>query len=198
MNMLKHVADWNKPEVRELISAAVSRINTIANDLMNPPKKEIKEDIAHNFAVDCAVTSIMKEKKAAFANENVRFNLSISPIALLVKGDVSSFQRALSNFINNSVDAMKEDGVSICVSVQEYEDRVLVQIADNGIGMSPETISKLGQLSFSIGSNKFRTGSGYGLGVKGSVELLTQMGGSVQFSSILGQGTTVTMSLKKA
>ncbi len=76
-------------------------------------------------------------------------------------------------------------------SYSEREDQIIIQIVDNGKGMSPEVLRQA--------RNPFLTtkpvGSGTGIGLSLTERIIKRHGGMINVSSKEGEGTTVTMTL---
>jgi len=100
------------------------------------------------------------------------------------------FARALTNVIENALHAMPGGGrLSITSRALPDRSRVVVEIADTGIGMDEEALRKIFEPYFSTKA----TGTGLGLTIaKRNVELI---GGAIAVQSARGVGTTVTITL---
>jgi signal transduction histidine kinase len=106
--------------------------------------------------------------------------------------DRTLFARALTNIIENAVHAMPSGGrLSIEMSrvpvTAEYQEHVLVRIADTGIGMEPDAVARIFEPYFSTKA----AGTGLGLTIaKRNVELNR---GRIEVTSQRGVGTTVSI-----
>lgn len=107
----------------------------------------------------------------------------------LVLGWPSALREAITNLIFNAVDALPEGGV-IRLSAQTQGDRVIVEVADTGIGIPQEALRRVFEPFF---TTKGARGNGLGLAiVYGIVE---RHDGVVSVSSPPGKGTSVSISL---
>ena len=123
----------------------------------------------------------------------MRFPISLPPVLI----DPNQLESAVLNLCLNARDAMPNGGV-IIVSGREAQideaNSVLLSVADNGTGMSKETLARAAEPFFTTKG----VGKGTGLGlamVKGFVE---QSNGHIQIRSEPGKGTTVELSLPVA
>ncbi len=107
--------------------------------------------------------------------------------------DRTLFARALTNVIENALHAMPGGGrVSIRARRADLEPRVVIEIADTGVGMDAEALARIFEPYFSTKA----TGTGLGLTIaKRNVELT---GGTIAVTSERGAGTTVTITLPAA
>ncbi|HEX6374675.1 MAG TPA: ATP-binding protein [Allosphingosinicella sp.] len=121
----------------------------------------------------------------------VRFDLAKEiPICLI---EPSQFNAAILNLVVNARDAMP-DGGEIRISTRPWcfdsgssreNACLLVRVADNGEGMSAETVARIFDPFF---TTKGRTGTG--LGVPQVQAFMQSVGGQVRVMSRLGEGTT--------
>lgn len=120
-----------------------------------------------------------------------------APDALMMEGDPGKLQQMLLNLLSNAV-KFTEAGGSVTVTAElSGDNRVMLQVADTGIGMSPEQIPVALAIFGQVDTRLARRYEGTGLGlplVKSIVEL---HGGEFVIDSAAEQGTTVTVSLPR-
>lgn len=104
------------------------------------------------------------------------------PKELYIYGNSSKFKQAFVNIIKNSIEALKEEG-DIQIWAYEKNGKISIHIKDNGEGMEPEVLSRLGEPYF---SNKTK---GTGLGLMVTFKIIEVMSGSISFFSEKGSGT---------
>ncbi|ASA26011.1 sensor histidine kinase [Paenibacillus donghaensis] len=104
------------------------------------------------------------------------------PDDLWVRGNSSKLKQAFINIIKNSIESFGEDGV-IYMYAARKENKVIIRIKDNGEGMEPEVLSRLGEPYF---SNKSK---GTGLGLMVTFRIIEAMQGEIRFVSQKGAGT---------
>ena len=104
----------------------------------------------------------------------------------------AKFKRVLSNLINNAVEATESNG-KVDVVVSSRESWCVIQVRDNGKGIPPEILRKLGERGASYGK-----ADGSGLGIFHAHEIINSEGGNLTITSVVNQGTTVTIELPRA
>lgn len=109
-----------------------------------------------------------------------------------VLGDAVELREVLVNIIYNAFDAMPSGG-EVRMSSQEIDGRVVLTIADNGTGMTPEVKSRLFDPFF---TTKGKDGTGMGMAV--SFGIIRRHNGSIAVESEPGRGTTFCISLPMA
>jgi len=105
--------------------------------------------------------------------------------------DPEGMSRAILNVVTNALDAVegRPDGrVSISVAVDHDARLVRVTVADNGAGMSPETLADIFTLFVSTKGSR-----GTGLGLTVSRKILREHGGDIRAESVEGSGSTFTL-----
>ncbi|WP_433746955.1 ATP-binding protein [Falsibacillus pallidus] len=108
-----------------------------------------------------------------------------------IYGSKVELKQLLVNIMKNSIEAMKNGG-EIRISSRTEGDYAVVEIADEGVGMDPDEIKELGTPFYSLKS------SGTGLGLMICYNILEKYGGSLEFKSKKGAGTTAFLTFKKA
>lgn len=97
-------------------------------------------------------------------------------------------QRAISNIVENALHAMPDEG-SLLVSVSRQNFELELVIADTGVGLEPDALSRIFEPYFSTKVS----GTGLGMAIaKRNVEL---NGGKIAVASQRGKGTVVTIAL---
>lgn len=94
------------------------------------------------------------------------------------------------NIFFNAIQAIKGKG-EIYISTKQKDKYVWIKIRDNGIGISPESLTKIFLPGYTTKQERFRTGLGLAI-----CKLIIQgHGGKIRVISVLGEGTTFTIIL---
>ncbi len=121
----------------------------------------------------------------------IQFDLELDP-QCFSRIHVSDFREVLTNLVFNAVEAMPQGG-TITIRTRLSRDTVVIDLADTGIGMSKEVVTKI--------FDPFYTTKGIGnsgLGLSVSWSLIARIGGEIQVKSRPGKGTVFTIKLPKA
>ncbi len=114
----------------------------------------------------------------------------------MVRADKESIRQVFTNLIHNSIKYGKEGGVTK-LSFYDMESYILIEVSDNGIGISPENLKHVFERFYRVDKSRSRDAGGTGLGlsiVKHIVEAHKQ---KVTVRSTHGQGTTFGFTLEK-
>jgi signal transduction histidine kinase len=142
-------------------------------------------------SVPALIEEVVEPYRAGLSNRiaiEVKAPADLPPVMI----DRTLFARALTNVIENALHAMPGNGWLVIASRQSRVDgreSVVVEIADTGVGMDRDALTKIFEPYFSTKA----TGTGLGLTIaKRNVELI---GGRIDVRSERGAGTTVTITL---
>ncbi|MDZ7900245.1 MAG: HAMP domain-containing sensor histidine kinase [Arcicella sp.] len=116
---------------------------------------------------------------------NIEFDVIIKDFEAVIEGDMVLIEQVLINLIINAIDAVKEQPnptITLSVSMNQ-EERPVIEVQDNGVGMSAELIDKIFVPFFTSKAN----GSGIGLSL--SKQIMTLHKGTITVNSAEGKGT---------
>ncbi|MBI3535899.1 MAG: hybrid sensor histidine kinase/response regulator [Deltaproteobacteria bacterium] len=189
---------------RILLRSAVQRIQDIANDLLNKHKKtkplntNTSNDntrLVHDVSwLPGIIESSVSEKRLSLKSQDgmiIETRLSLASYSSFSKINQMELKRILSNILNNSIDAMKNNG-KVFVSLSNNESFNLISIEDTGKGIPEEILKKLGTRGFSYGKS-----NGNGLGLHHAKSVIEQLGGKFEIQSKLNHGTEITICIPK-
>ena len=101
----------------------------------------------------------------------------------------AGLKEAMSSLVTNAVEALPHGG-EISFRTRVSGEEVLLEVGDNGGGITPEIMDRIFDAFF---TTKGPASSGLGLSI--AYNLITQQGGKISVDSEEGKGTTVTISL---
>jgi CheY-like chemotaxis protein len=138
--------------------------------------------------------------------EDIELTCSLLDRPWTIRADANQLQQVLVNLVINARDAMPE-GSRVAISTRHEAggalpesdpqaamgDRVVIAVADTGVGITDEVKTHLFEPFFTTKP----AGKGTGLGLATSYGIVTQAGGAIDIESVVGQGTTVRVSLPR-
>jgi CheY-like chemotaxis protein len=134
----------------------------------------------------------------SLSGSNVRSEMTIPESLWQVEADEGQISQVINNMVLNAVQAMPHGGGIriLCRNAVVGEgsapapgDYVLISIADEGTGISPEHLDKIFDPYFTTKKN------GSGIGLTTAYSIVTKHGGYIDVNSKLGAGTTFTIML---
>ncbi len=201
LNMLlkKNVASLPEEE-RDIIRSATQRINDIANNLLNRKKEKDLGEVSTSNKTSPELAAILmenivSEKRAQYSERDIQFYSVIDENAYgaFVNVNADEFNRALSNLINNSVEAIPEKGKVTLELKLTGEHSILFSLIDTGIGMYPEQLTQVLEKSVSLGKE-----NGSGIGLSSAIQSIKSWNGTFSITSDFGKGTQVEFTLPLA
>lgn len=117
------------------------------------------------------------------------------PEALIwAKADRDRLKQVLLNLITNAIRYSDSD-TAITLHLKRQDERALLQVADQGIGIPEDKLPYLFQRFYSVSEARSRSQGGVGLGLAISKALVEQMRGQIMVMSQEGIGSTFTIAL---
>jgi cell cycle sensor histidine kinase DivJ len=115
----------------------------------------------------------------------------------VITGDPRAFKQILLNLVSNAI-KFTERGGTVTVSAGVEGSRLVVRVADNGVGISAEDLKRIGDPFFQAGKTYQRRHEGTGLGLSIVKSLVGLHGGEMTVQSKIDDGTTVAVALPLA
>jgi histidine kinase len=115
----------------------------------------------------------------------------------LVKADRQQLKRVILNIINNAINYKNENNPTIQMILTEQGDEALVEIRDNGKGVSKEILDKIFERFYKEDKARSNQSPGSGLGLYIAHKIILDHGGKIWAESKTGSGTSIFFTLKK-
>ena len=158
------------------------------------------ELVCEPFVLGELVTGTVDLLSANAQAKGLSLSLRLAPgLPALVLGDALRLQQVLLNLIGNAVKFTAEGGVEVRVGPVPGETdagAVQFEVADTGIGISPEQHEKIFDRFLQVDSGASRFYGGVGLGLSICRQLIGLMGGHIGVESQLGGGSTFTVTVR--
>lgn len=140
---------------------------------------------------DFALSRIMSNLQNTYQSlaEEKGLDLIIRPTKACTHSDPMLLERILSNFVSNAVRYTPSGGV-VYIAVRSRGPEWLVQVRDNGPGISPEEQDNIFQEFVQLNNPQRDRSQGLGLGLAIVKRLINLLSHRVEVRSALGQGAT--------
>jgi signal transduction histidine kinase len=134
------------------------------------------------------VLRLLEQKRYQFKNLDIQFETDFDEESnfAFIHIDASSFERMLSNLINNAVDAFANNIGQVKLTLRSNATFVAIMIEDNGKGMPPEVVNKI-QSGIAVTAGKV---NGHGLGLTQVWDTIKNNNGELSIRSIVNDGAT--------
>src|SRR5258708_22326411 len=177
-----------------IIKNNVSRMKVLVTDLSDISRIEsgqlrvnmasVKLSDSINTAIDGTRTEIEQRKHKLVVN--------VEPNLPPVQADPDRIPHVLLNLVSNAY-KYSPDASTITVTARRSNDRVLVSVADTGVGMTSEQLAKLGTKFWRADNGLQQPGTGLGFAI--TRNLIELMHGTLDIESEPGKGSKFTISL---
>jgi len=170
-----------------IIKGEIDRTLVLMDDFLDYTKVKIDRNIMDiNYLLEDTVNSL----SSLFKNNDIMTKFIIKDEEVYVNGDYNRLKQVLVNIIKNAIESKGSKGkLKLTLNTKKKGGYFIISIKDNGIGMTLDELNKLGE-AFYTTKNK-----GTGLGVLLSKEIIELHEGTIIYTSIKEEGTTVDISL---
>ncbi len=200
------------PRFAETIVTQSDRLIRLVGDLLKLAKLEAattpsstttsstrNSEESSKFSVRLAACAVCERAMSAvrplFDAREVRLEL-VCDASLQMRGDEDLIEQLLINLLGNAARYSPQESTTT-LSATEDANEIVLQVRDEGRGIAPEHLPKLGQRFYRVEEGRERnsseTGSGLGLAICRRIALAH--GGTLEIESELRKGTTVTVRL---
>ncbi len=137
------------------------------------------------------------EAKAKLADDyGIEVKVRDGDTAIAVTGDRRLLRTALGNLLDNAIKYNRPGG-TVSVDHGEDEGTVVVKVADEGMGIPREDLSRIFERFFRVDKARSRETGGTGLGLSIVKHIAELHGGGISVSSVEGEGSTFSLHLPR-
>jgi PAS domain S-box-containing protein len=176
-----------------VIGDQASRLHQLLDDLLGMSrldKASIEEFSFEMRSLNLLLQNMVAAHKETADRKKSRLTLSVQPNLPPILVDDAQVSRALGNILTNAIN-YTPDGGQISVHAYRQDNRIGVEIRDNGIGIHPEHLARIFDRFFRADAARGTDAGGVGLGLTIARRIIEAHGGDIEVESELGQGTTV-------
>lgn len=187
--------DLTKEERDEYLDIVIdesTRLAALAENVLSLSKIEtqsiLKEVQSFNISEQLRCCIAILESK--FINKNISLDVDI--IDLNYIGDKEMFNQVWINLIDNAIKFTDEGGV-IKIAINKVEDNIIINISDNGCGITKEALPKIFDKFYQQDISHTTMGNGLGLTIV--KKIINLHNGTIKCNSVLNQGTEFKITL---
>ncbi|MFK8104630.1 MAG: sensor histidine kinase [Saprospiraceae bacterium] len=177
----------------------IERLQTIVNDLEEISKLEtgqLRLDL-EVFDIQKLVLEVFDDLEMKSQRNEIRLALrQKETFSIPVRGDREKIRQVLNNLIINSIKYGKKGGTT-AVDFFFFEDGIMVEVADNGIGIDETHLNHLFDRFYRVDKSRSRLQGGSGLGLSIVKHILEAHQQTIDVKSKPKVGSTFSFSLAK-
>ena len=190
LNIASKKVKESSNDLGDLIASASNRINSIAESLVAKFLHANNNNLEKSADIVSIINMIIREKKTKEQEKEINITFSVNAPEIFVVGNPHEFARAISNIMENAIEAIPSGG-KIELSANKINGNLVeLKIKDNGKGISSEIIGKIGQYGFSYGKP-----NGTGIGLAHAIKIIKECGGDIHIESKENSGTCISIKL---
>lgn len=179
----KNLDESERDKVR-IIAEETKRLDVLLKSILTFVKPETRQ--MGGTDLNRAARDTVELMRIGYGGQGYSLGLREAPGVPHVRGEPELIKQCLINLVKNAVEAMSGGGV-IEVETGFDSGAPYVRVRDNGPGIPASEMDKLFSPFYSTKDQ------GYGLGLAMIKKIVEEAGGRVELSSIVGEGTTVTL-----
>lgn len=145
-----------------------------------------------------SLCQLLSEEYEAFRiiadQKSIRLSVSLPEDDVLITADRMRMKQTIHNLLSNALKYTKNGG-DVLLSGLIEEDRVIVQIADTGVGISKQDLPNVFKKFYRVKGAQHMDMKGTGLGLAVVQSIIEQHGGTIWVNSMEGRGSTFGFSL---
>ena len=181
----------------DIIYKESKRLEILVNDILELSRVEQKQ-----VPMNVEMVNIMKTIASCFQviqpqaeTKQIKLRMYTSePEDVWALTDRSRLEQILNNLIMNGVN-YTDNGGKVSVMVEKINDEAVIHVADTGIGIPEEDLSRIFERFYRVDKARSRNSGGTGLGLSIVRYLVQNLNGRIEVKSHLGIGTTFTLYL---
>ncbi len=179
----------------ELVNRSGDRLLRLVNTLLDFSRLEAGRMQATYQATDLSASTIELASVFRSATEKAGLGLELDcpPLTEPVYIDRLMWEKIVLNLVSNAFKFTFEG--KIAVSIKQKGRKVELRVSDSGVGIPQEELPRVFERFHQIENTRSRTHEGSGIGLALVQELVKLHGGSIRVESVLGKGTTFTVTL---
>jgi signal transduction histidine kinase len=167
--------------INEVLNYAKLETGTVQYDLADVPVREV---------LTTAESLVAPQARA----NGLTLALTECPATVVVRADAEKLRQILVNLLSNAI-KFTPGGGHVDMACAHLGAVVAIRVRDTGIGIPPDKLQVIFDPFVQVRSDLTRTHEGTGLGLAISRDLARGMGGDLTVQSVVGQGSTFTLTL---
>ena len=183
-----------KDAERDELNRELNEMDNLIQELLESERLSQNHSVLHKSETDLCqlITQVIKESSTS-QTLNLTCQAGISADV-----DSARIKLLLKNLIDNALQHNPQEGKSPSVHLTCEQGNITITVKDHGPGIAPEHLPHLTEPFYRVDPARQRQTGGYGLGLYLCSMIAQAHGGTLEISSVLYKGTTITLTLPQA
>jgi len=186
----------NGPKFLATIERHVDQLTNLVSDLLELSRLESMPDLPKVVAFDvgAVVRRVSELLLPAAQRKKQTMQVDVARHVPRLRGNPDYVERAVSNLVDNAIKYTPEGG-EIRVTVIRDAESVVIEVADNGLGIPPQDLARVFERFYRVDRSRSREMGGTGLGLSIVKHVAQAHGGSIDVNSTPGVGSKFRLKL---
>lgn len=188
--------DQKKVEYLKIINKEASKLESLVDDFLEFSRLETGR-LKLSFramSLDKELLELYDIYEPRAGQKDLVLELVLDETLPIIEGDVNRLRRVFTNLLDNALKFSRSHG-KITLSASDMGQEIHVRVTDEGIGIAEDELPYIFDIFHRTQGAEKR--EGYGIGLATVKAIVEGHGGRVKVESVLGKGTTFTISLPK-
>lgn len=174
----------------------INRIDTLVEQVLYYVRSENaeKDYLIKEVHLQKIIHELALKNKDNFLEQNIDFLVSDKDVKVYT--DSKWLEFIMNQIINNSIKYKKDHNSFIKIEIEEFNDKVIISIIDNGIGIPQSDIPRVFDKSFTGENGRIRNKS-TGMGLFICKNLCTKLGHKIEIDSVKNEYTKINIVISK-
>ena len=183
----------------ERIDKSVERLLNIVKDLDMINQSESGEITLNKskFDLNHLIRELIDILDLEAQKKHTKIVLQTSSNQIFVLADKQKISQVLLNLISNAIYYSNRESATVTVKTKVQNQKILVEVEDNGMGIKPEMLTRIFERFYRIESSRNRNDGGSGLGLAIVKHILEAHQENISVESIYLEGAKFSFSLQK-
>jgi signal transduction histidine kinase len=189
IEMAKKVTASDYKHLMKVLKQSLERMTQLSDQLLL--LADASQERANWQAVDIKsiISEVAAEVSARTTMAGIKLELEPASDEMMVKGDSLRLKQAIFNVVDNAI-KYNRPGSIVKISTRAEKSRLVVQVQDSGIGISPADQPYIFDRFYRVDKSRTRSQGGSGLGLAIVKKIVEDYGGTISVESSLGEGST--------
>jgi signal transduction histidine kinase len=188
------VKDYER--LKDILKVNLERMSTMSEKLLLLSESEQGKANWSTIDLTALLNEVTAEFKTKAGEKSINLELATIEETMPISGDAFRLKQVLVNLVDNAIKYNKPGG-AVKISARADDSQVVVEIKDNGIGISQADQQRIFERFYRVDKSRSRAQGGSGLGLAIVKKIVEEHGGTVSVESALGEGSTFRITLPR-
>jgi signal transduction histidine kinase len=192
IEMAKNVSAGDYRRLMKVLEQSLKRMTQLSDQLLLLADAGQERANLQTVDMKSIISDVAAEVSARAKMAGISLEVEPASDEMLVKGDSLRLKQAIFNVADNAI-KYNQPGGTVKISTMAEESRIVVQVKDSGIGISPDDQHHIFDRFYRVDKSRARTQGGSGLGLAIVKKIVDDHGGTISVNSAIGVGSTFSL-----